>query len=135
MDKSLNRKISLDVLAAWIMSVLLYASQTWSLTNKHKYTIEVCQRKMVRKILGVSTRQNLQHPTPRMVHAEDRRTTSFTIQMEIGRTCRKASPPQMGPGKNYVGSLQRQAKHQMGRLFQKTSGTTLVKRGERKKWV
>ena len=41
------------------MPVLLYASQTCSLTIKHKNTIEVCQRKMVRKILGVATRDGI----------------------------------------------------------------------------
>ena len=77
-------------------------------------------------------RQILQHPTPRMVHAEERRTTNFRIEMEMGRTCRKASPHMMCAGNNYVRPLQRQekqrqAKHQMGRrLFQQTSGTTLV---------
>ena len=75
-----------------------------------------------------------------MVHAEERRATSFTIQMEMGRTCRKASPHQMGAINNYVGTLQRQekqreAKHQMGRLFQQTNETTLVQSGERQKWV
>ena len=55
--------------------------------------------------------------------------TVFGYQMEMGRTCRKASPHQIGAGNNYVGPLerqekQRQAKHQMGRLFQQTSGTT-----------
>ena len=62
--------------------------------------------------------------------------TSFTIQMEMGRTCRKALPQRMGAGNNYVGPLQRQekqreAKHQMGRLFQQTSGTSLVQSGEK----
>ena len=56
LDKTLNRKIRLNALDTCIMPVLLYASQTGSLTNKHKNTIEVCQRKMVRKILGISTR-------------------------------------------------------------------------------
>ena len=47
---------------------------------------------------------------------------------------------QMGAGNNYVGPLQskekqRQAKHQMGRLFQQTSGATLVQSSERQKWV
>ena len=55
-----------------------------------------------------------------------RRTRTFTIQMEMGRTCRKASPHQMGAGNNYVGHLQRQVKYQMGRLFHQTSRTTLV---------
>ena len=85
-------------------------------------------------------RQNLQHPTPRMAHAEECSTTSFAIQIEMGRKCRKTLPHQMGAGNNYVGPLQkqekqRQAKHQMDRLFQQTSGTTLVQSGERQKWV
>ena len=41
------------------MPVLLYASQAWSLTTKHKNTIEVCQIKMAKKILGVSTRDRI----------------------------------------------------------------------------
>ena len=58
--------------------------------------------------------------------------------MERGRTCCKVSPHQMGAGNNYVGILQRQekqrqAKHLMGRLFQQTSGATLVQSGERQK--
>ena len=36
---------------------MFHASQTWALSTKHKNTIEVCQRKMARKILGVSTRE------------------------------------------------------------------------------
>ena len=31
---------------------------------------------------------------------------NFMIQMEMGRTCRKASPHRMGAGNNYVGPLQ-----------------------------
>ena len=54
-------------------------------------------------------RQNLQHPTPRMVHAEEC-CTSFTIQMEMVRTCRKASPYQIGAGNSYVRPLQRREK-------------------------
>ena len=83
-------------------------------------------------------RQDLEHSTPRMVYAEECHSTSFTFQMEMSRTCRKASPHQMGAGNNYVGPLQRQekqrqAKHQMGRLFQQTSGITLFQSGEGQK--
>ena len=45
---------------------------------------------------------NLQLPTPRMVHDEERSTTNSTIQMEMGRACHKASPQQMVPGNNYM---------------------------------
>jgi hypothetical protein len=63
---------------------------------------------MVRKILGVSTRDripNIQHQEWSMLECC---TTSFTMQMEMGRTCCKASPHQMGAGNNYVGPLPRQ---------------------------
>jgi hypothetical protein len=47
---------------------------------------------------------------PKLVHAEERRKTIFTIQMEMGRTCRTASPQELGAGNNYVGPIQRQEK-------------------------
>jgi hypothetical protein len=90
LDKSLNRKFRLKALDTCIMPVLLYASQIWSITTKHKNNIEVCQGRMVRKIL--------KHPATRIVHAEECHT-NFTAQMEMGRTCRKASPHQKGRGK------------------------------------
>ena len=49
-----NSYVWLDALDTCIIPFHLYASQTWSLTTKHK-NIEFCQRKRVRKILGVST--------------------------------------------------------------------------------
>ena len=55
----LDRKIRLDCLDTCLMPVPLYASQTWSLTTKNKNTIEVCQRKMARKILGVCARDRI----------------------------------------------------------------------------
>ena len=41
------------------MPILLNVTQIWSLTTKLKNNIEICQRKMVRKILGVSTRDKI----------------------------------------------------------------------------
>ena len=70
-----------------------------------------------------------------MVHAKELRTTSLKNQMEIGRACRKTSPRQMGADNDYVEPLQRQAKYRMGRLLQRTSGTTLFQSGESWKWV
>ena len=64
MDKSLNRKIILGALDTCIVPVLLYDTHTWSLTNKHKNTIEVCQRKMVSNMLGVSTRHRISKNGP-----------------------------------------------------------------------
>ena len=91
---------------------------------------------MASKILGVSTRDSISNTQLQ----EWSMLKSAAQQMGMGRTCRKASPHQMGAGNDYVGPLQRQekqrqAKHQMGRLFQQTSETTLVRSGERQKWV
>ena len=117
------------------MPVLLYASQTWSLTTKHKNTIEVCQRKVLRKILGISTRDRISNN-----HLQEWSILKNAAQQASRSkwTYSKASTHQMGAGNNYVGPLQspekqRQAKHQMGRLFHQTSGTTLIQRGERQK--
>jgi hypothetical protein len=43
----------------FIHYAFLSMSITWSLTNKHKNTIKVFQRKIVRKILGVFTRDRI----------------------------------------------------------------------------
>ena len=59
-----------------------------------------------------------------MVHAEECRRASFTIQMEMGRTYRKNSPHQIGAGNNDVRSLQRrkaEAGQVSDRLFRPTS--------------
>ena len=60
--------------------------------------------------------------------------------MQMGRTCRKASPRQMDAGNDYVGPLQkqakqRQAKYQLDRLLHRNSGTTLVQSDERENRV
>ncbi|KAJ4445781.1 hypothetical protein ANN_12466 [Periplaneta americana] len=55
----LNRKLKLEVLQSCILPTLLYGCQTWKLTVNQKTQIQICQRKMERKILGLSLRDKI----------------------------------------------------------------------------
>lgn len=59
LDKKLNRKLKLEALQSCIFPTLLYGCQTWKLTANQKKQIQICQRKMERKILGLSLRDKI----------------------------------------------------------------------------
>lgn len=59
LEKSINRKLRFEVLESCIFPILLYGCQTWSLVDKLKQSIQVCQRKMQRKILGISLQDRI----------------------------------------------------------------------------
>ena len=63
LDKKLNRKIKIKTLESCIFPPLLYGCQTWNLTEKQKKDLQTCQRKMERKILGLSLKKT-EYPTP-----------------------------------------------------------------------
>jgi hypothetical protein len=44
-----------------VLPNLDFAAQTWSLTDKHKKMMEVCQHKMERKVLGGTMKDNIQN--------------------------------------------------------------------------
>ena len=48
----MDRKIKIKALESCIFPSLLYDCQTWNLTEKQKKNLQICQRKMERKILG-----------------------------------------------------------------------------------
>ena len=52
-DKSYTTQLKREVMDKCILPVLLYGSQTWSLTRKERESIMICQRKMERKILNI----------------------------------------------------------------------------------
>ena len=56
LDKALNRKLKLETLQTCVIPVLLNDCQTWFLTAKPGNTLQVCHRKMILKILGISMR-------------------------------------------------------------------------------
>ena len=65
LEKSILRKLRLEVLDSCVFPVLLYGIQNWAVTSKTKTALQVCQRKMKRNILehdferGTSTLSNL----------------------------------------------------------------------------
>ena len=58
-DKKLNHKLKLEALQSCIFPTLIYGCQTWKLTVNEKKQIQICQRKMERKILGLSLRDKI----------------------------------------------------------------------------
>ncbi|KAJ4447264.1 hypothetical protein ANN_09268 [Periplaneta americana] len=59
LDKTINRRLKFEVLQACVYPTLLYGCQTWSTTNRQMNALEICQRKMERKILGITMRDRI----------------------------------------------------------------------------
>jgi hypothetical protein len=53
-DKYQKISLKTEALEKCVITVLLYGCQTWSLTSKQRQMLQSCQRRMERKILGVS---------------------------------------------------------------------------------
>ncbi|KAJ4430080.1 hypothetical protein ANN_22289 [Periplaneta americana] len=53
------RKLRFETLETCILPVILYGCQTWALSTKQYAAIQTCQRKMQRKILGVTLKDKL----------------------------------------------------------------------------
>ncbi|KAJ4435564.1 hypothetical protein ANN_18180 [Periplaneta americana] len=58
-EKTLSRKLRVEILETCVTPVLLYGCQTWSLTAKLRNSLQICQRKMLRRILGLSLRDRV----------------------------------------------------------------------------
>ena len=63
LDKAINRRLKFETLETCILPVLLYGCQTWTLSEKQKTSIQICQRKMQRKILGINLRDRMTNET------------------------------------------------------------------------
>ena len=60
-DKKLKLRTKRDVMDTCVLPVLLYGAQTWSLTEKQKNMLRICQRKMERKILHISLKDRIRN--------------------------------------------------------------------------
>ncbi|KAJ4431272.1 hypothetical protein ANN_19869 [Periplaneta americana] len=56
---TLSKKLRVEILETCVTPVLLYGCQTWSLTAKLRNSLQICQRKMLRRILGLSLRDKV----------------------------------------------------------------------------
>lgn len=63
LDRKISRKIKFHTLETCVYPVLLYGCQTWSLRSQQKNKLQICQRKMQRKILGISLRDRIPNTT------------------------------------------------------------------------
>ncbi|KAJ4440151.1 hypothetical protein ANN_08289 [Periplaneta americana] len=59
LEGTLSKKLRVEILETCVTPVLLYGCQTWSLTAKLRNSLQICQRKMLRKILGLSLRDRV----------------------------------------------------------------------------
>ena len=61
MDKKQKTSIKAETLEKCVIPTLLYGCQTWSLTEKQKRTLQICQRRMERKILHITYRDRIRN--------------------------------------------------------------------------
>ena len=61
MDKYINTKTRFEILQSCVIPVLLYGSQTWTFTKTQIQTIQVCQRRMERKLLGITLKDKMRN--------------------------------------------------------------------------
>lgn len=66
LDKDINIQLRLEALRTCIIPTLTYGSQTWSLTKKQAQKIQVCQRKMERKILEIKLQDKVRNEELRL---------------------------------------------------------------------
>ena len=59
LDKSLSRKLRLEALSTCVFPGHLYGCQAWSLTARQRKTMEACQRRMERKVLGITLKDRI----------------------------------------------------------------------------
>ncbi|KAJ4441385.1 hypothetical protein ANN_11240 [Periplaneta americana] len=119
-EKSINRRLRLEALNSCVFSVLTCGCQTWALTERQKMNIEICQRKMERKTVGVSLKDKVSNTVLQKITASENITA-----------CSKAATRQMGARNHHVGPVHkkentRQAKKKMGRYIQAAAGRELV---------
>ena len=61
LEKSIRLNLRLEILKSCVLTVLTYGSQTWSLTKSQTKKIQVCQRKMERKILDIKIKDKVKN--------------------------------------------------------------------------
>lgn len=70
-----------DILDSCILPLLLYGAQTWALTDRERKMLGTCQRKLERKILGVSLHDRIRNEDLRkMTGIKDAATSATYIK-------------------------------------------------------
>ena len=61
LEEKISSRLRLETLQTCIIPVLLYGSQTWTNTKKQSRMIQVCQRKMERRILDIRPKDKIRN--------------------------------------------------------------------------
>jgi hypothetical protein len=61
LDKSINIKLRLEAIQTCVIPVLIYGSQTWTFTKRQTQAIQICQRIMERKVLGINLKDRMRN--------------------------------------------------------------------------
>ena len=85
LDRTLIRRLRFEALESCIFPALLYGCQTWKLTENQRKKIQVCQRKMDRKILGISLRDRISNAKIRaLANTTDVDQRATTLKWKLG---------------------------------------------------
>ncbi|KAJ4431622.1 hypothetical protein ANN_20221 [Periplaneta americana] len=77
--QAINRRLRLEALNSCVFPVLTCGCQTWALTERKKTNIEICQRKMERKIVGVSLKDKVSNTALQKITASENITEKALI--------------------------------------------------------
>jgi hypothetical protein len=61
LDKSINIILRLEAIQTCVIPVLIYGSQTWTFTKRQTQAIQICPRKMERKVLGINLKDRMRN--------------------------------------------------------------------------
>lgn len=89
-SKAYSIKMKKDIMDSCILPLLLYGAQTWALTSRERRMLQTCQRKMERKILGVTLQDRIRNDDLRkMTNIKDAATSAtFTKWKWAGHAMR-----------------------------------------------
>ncbi|KAJ4446230.1 hypothetical protein ANN_12924 [Periplaneta americana] len=59
LERTLSKKLRMEILETCVTPALLYGCQTWSLSAKLRNSLQICQRKMLKRVLALSLRHRV----------------------------------------------------------------------------
>ena len=85
LDTQISTKLRLEALKTCVIPVIIYGSQTWTFTKRQTQTIQTCQRKMERKIIGIKLQDRIRNEELRKRSGiEDAAVTAKTLKWRWG---------------------------------------------------
>ena len=119
--QKINRKLKFETLEYCIFPALLYSCHIWTLSEKQRVTIQTCQRKMHREILGITLQDRMTNEITETNKQLRRSRTDHDDGVQMGRTLDETT--HVG---HHVGPIHREegpgeTKAQWPEMFRKTA--------------